>query len=151
MVFALLLIILGVLIKPLHIKLGHIAWCMKAFLFNQTFSDVYLKKKGSKLSFKLQNENVVIIISLLVAINFHSLFFHTMEVNGYQQMFGYTHCSKKLILCSTKERNRHRLGITWRWVNEDIIFIFRVNYLIKKRAIWRDKNFSVTPHNTIAS
>ncbi len=32
--------------------------------------------------------------SQLTAIDFHSIFFHTMEVNGYRQLFGHQHSSK---------------------------------------------------------
>ncbi len=28
---------------------------------------------------------------LMVAIDFHSIVFHTIEVNGYRQLFGYQH------------------------------------------------------------
>ncbi len=31
---------------------------------------------------------------LMVAIDFHSIFFYTVEVNGYRQMFGFQHSSK---------------------------------------------------------
>ncbi len=42
---------------------------------------------------------------LMVAIDFHNIFFHTMEVDAYCQQFGYQHPSKYLILCSTDKRN----------------------------------------------
>ncbi len=34
---------------------------------------------------------------LIVAIHFHIIIFHTIEVNGYRQLFGYQHSSKYLI------------------------------------------------------
>ncbi len=34
---------------------------------------------------------------VMVAIDFHSMGKNTMEVNGYQQMFGYQHSSKYLV------------------------------------------------------
>ncbi len=41
---------------------------------------------------------------LPVDIDFHSIFFpHTMEVNGYSQLFDDQHSSKYLLLCSTEE------------------------------------------------
>jgi len=33
----------------------------------------------------------------LVPIDFHCIFFHTMEVNGDQQLFGYQHSSKNVV------------------------------------------------------
>jgi len=36
---------------------------------------------------------------LAVAIDFHSIFLHTMEVNGCCQLPGYWHSSKYLSLC----------------------------------------------------
>ncbi len=47
-----------------------------------------------------------------------------MEVNGYQQLFGYQYSLKYIFLCSTEERNSHRFGTTWRWVTNDRIVIF---------------------------
>ncbi len=61
--------------------------------------------------------------TIAVAIDFHSIFFHTMEVNGYQQLFGYQKYSKYFILCSAEERN-NRLGTIWEWVNHDKIMSF---------------------------
>ncbi len=37
---------------------------------------------------------------LTVPIDFHSMEKNIMEVNGYQQMFGYQHSPKYLLLCS---------------------------------------------------
>ncbi len=48
--------------------------------------------------------------------------FHTMEVNGYQQLLGYPHSLKCLLLCSAEERNSYMFGTMW--VNEYRIFIF---------------------------
>jgi len=42
----------------------------------------------------------------------HSIFFPTMEVNGYHQLFDYLHSLKYLLLCSTEERNPYRVGKT---------------------------------------
>ncbi len=33
----------------------------------------------------------------MVAIDFHIILFHTIEVNGYRQLFGYQHSSKYLL------------------------------------------------------
>ncbi len=33
---------------------------------------------------------------LTVAIDFHSIFYHTMDVNSYRQLFGYLHSSNSL-------------------------------------------------------
>ncbi len=57
----------------------------------------------------------------MVAIDFHSIV-HSMEVNGYSQLFSYQHSSKYLILCSTEERNSYRFGTTLR--DFDRIFFF---------------------------
>jgi len=43
---------------------------------------------------------------LLDPIDFHSIFLsHSMEVNWDEQLFGYRHFSKYLLLCYTQERN----------------------------------------------
>ncbi len=57
-------------------------------------------------------------------IDFHSIFFPTMEVNGAPKQPGYKLSSKYLPLCSAEQRNSYRFGTTWEWVNDDIIFIF---------------------------
>ncbi len=68
----------------------------------------------------------------IVAIDFHSIFFHTMEVNGYQQLFGNQHSSKYL-LCSTEER-KSGFETTWGWVNDDRIKNF--GWTIPLRGWW---------------
>ncbi len=60
---------------------------------------------------------------LMVAIDFYSIFNHTMEVNGYHQLFGNQHSSKYPLLCSTEDRNSYMFGISGGWVND-----FWVNY-----------------------
>ncbi len=57
-------------------------------------------------------------------IDFHSIFFPTMEVNGAPKQPGYKLSSKYLPLCSAEQRNAYRFGTTWGWVNDDRIFIF---------------------------
>ncbi len=57
-------------------------------------------------------------------IDFHSIFFPTMEVNGAPEQPGYKLSSKYLPLCSAEQRNSYRFGTTWGWVNDDRIFIF---------------------------
>ncbi len=52
------------------------------------------------------------------------VFFPNMEVNGAPKQPGYKVSSKYLPLCSAEQRNSYRFGTTWRWVNDDIIFIF---------------------------
>ncbi len=39
-----------------------------------------------------------------------SIFLHTMEVNGYRQLFGYKHSSKYLLLHPAAEINSYRFG-----------------------------------------
>ncbi len=51
-------------------------------------------------------------------------FFPTMEVNGAPKQLVYTLSSKYLPLCSTEQRNSHRFGTSWGWVNDDRMFIF---------------------------
>jgi len=46
----------------------------------------------------------------------HSRKKKSMEFNGVQQMFGYRHSSKYLLLCSAEERNSYRFETTWRWI-----------------------------------
>ena len=48
-----------------------------------------------------------------LAIDFHSIFFPTMEVNGFRQLSGYQHSSKYLLFTSTEERNSYRFGTTY--------------------------------------
>ncbi len=57
-------------------------------------------------------------------IDFHSMFFPTMEVNGAPKQPGYKLSSKYLPLCSAEQRHSYRFGTTWGWVNDDRIFIF---------------------------
>ncbi len=57
-------------------------------------------------------------------IDFHSIFFPTMEVNGAPKQPVYKLSSKYLPLCSAEQRNSYRFGPTWGWVNDDRIFIF---------------------------
>ncbi len=57
-------------------------------------------------------------------IDFHSILFPTMEVNGAPKQPGYKLSSKYLPLCSAEKRNSYRFVTTWGWVNDDTIFIF---------------------------
>ncbi len=57
-------------------------------------------------------------------IDFHSIFFSTMEVNGAPKQPGYKLSSKYIPLCSAEQRNSYRFGTTWGWVNDDRIKIF---------------------------
>ncbi len=57
-------------------------------------------------------------------IDFHSIFFPTMEINGAPNQPGYKLSSKYIPLCSAEQRNSYRFGTTWGWVNDDRIFIF---------------------------
>lgn len=59
---------------------------------------------------------------MLVPIHIHSMGGKTiLEVNGYQQLFGYTHLSKYLfVLCSSGERNSG--WDKWGGENDDRIF-----------------------------
>ncbi len=57
-------------------------------------------------------------------IDFHSIFFPTIEVNGAPKQPGYKLSSKYLPLCSAEQINSYRFGNTWRWVNDDRMFIF---------------------------
>ncbi len=52
-------------------------------------------------------------------IDFHSIFFPTMEVNGAPKQPGYKLSSKYLPLCSAEQINLYRFGTTWGWVNDD--------------------------------
>ncbi len=57
-------------------------------------------------------------------IDFQSIFFPTMEVNGAPKQPDYKLSSKYLPLCSAEQRHSYRFGTTWGWVNDDRIFIF---------------------------
>ncbi len=56
-------------------------------------------------------------------IDFHSIFFLTMEVNGAPKLPRYKLSSKYLPLCLAEQRRSYRFGNTG-WVNDDTIFIF---------------------------
>ncbi len=60
----------------------------------------------------------------LGTIDFHSIFFPSMEVNGAPKQPGYKRSSKYLPLCSTEQRNSYRFGTNWGWVNDDRMFNF---------------------------
>ncbi len=62
----------------------------------------------------------------MVAIDLVFFYFHTVEVNGSRQHFGYQHYSKYIILCSRVQRNSYRFKTTWEKVNDDRIYIFKV-------------------------
>ncbi len=57
-------------------------------------------------------------------IDFHSIFFPTMEDNGAPKQPGYKLSSEYLPLCSAEQRHSYRFRTTWEWVNDDRIFIF---------------------------
>ncbi len=57
-------------------------------------------------------------------IDFHSIVFPTMEVNGAPKQPGYNLSSKYRPLCSAEQRNSYRFGTTCGRVNDDRIFIF---------------------------
>ncbi len=54
-------------------------------------------------------------------IDFHSIFFPTMAVNGAPKQPGYKLSSKYLPLCSAEQRHSYRFGTTWGWVNDRIL------------------------------
>ncbi len=55
---------------------------------------------------------MLVIKQSMVPIDFHSISFPTMEVNGDQQLFGSSNSLKYIILCSTQERKLYRFGMT---------------------------------------
>ncbi len=57
-------------------------------------------------------------------IDFHSILFPTMEVNGALKQPGYKLTSKYIPLFSAKQGNSYRFGTTWGVVKDDRIFIF---------------------------
>ncbi len=71
----------------------------------------------------------------LGTIDFHSIFFPTMEVNGAPKQPGYKLSSKYLPLCSAEQRNSYKFGTTWGWVNDDRILIFGWTVPLSTRAI----------------
>ncbi len=77
-------------------------------------------------------------------IDFHSIFFPTMEGNGAPKQPGYKLSSKYLPLCSAEQRNSYRFGTTWGWVNDDRIFIFGWTIPLRGDCIipLRQSNFS---------
>ncbi len=69
-------------------------------------------------------------------IDFHSIFFPTMEVNGAPKQPGYKLSSKYLPLCSAEQRNSYRFGTTWGRVNDDRIFIFGWTIPLRCENCW---------------
>ncbi len=57
-------------------------------------------------------------------IDYHSIYFPTMEVNGAPKQPVYKLSSKYLPLCSAEQIHSYRLGTTWGWVNDDTIVLF---------------------------
>ncbi len=54
-------------------------------------------------------------------IDFHIIYFPTMEVNGAPKQPGYKLSSKYLPLCLPEQRHSYRFGSTRGWVNDDWI------------------------------
>ncbi len=71
-------------------------------------------------------------------IDFHSIFYPTMKVNGAPKQPAYKLSSKYLPLCSAKQRNSYRFGTTWGWVNDDRIVIFEWIIPFIMRKLWAD-------------
>ncbi len=53
-------------------------------------------------------------------LNIYNFFVYTTEVNGYQQFFGYDHCSK---LRSTEEWNSYSFVTSWGCFNFGELYI----------------------------
>ncbi len=66
-------------------------------------------------------------------IDFHSIFFPSIEVNDAPKQPDYKLTSKYLPLCS-EQTHSYRFGSTWGWVNDDRIFIF--GWTVPLRLIW---------------
>ncbi len=52
---------------------------------------------------------------MLVAIGLHNVlvfFVCAMDVNGYQQLFGFPHFFPNILFCVQQERRSYRMGIT---------------------------------------
>ncbi len=58
---------------------------------------------------------------LTLAIDLHSIFFHTMEINSYSQLFGYRNLQNTLF-CSQQKKETYT---SLERVNEDRIFAFK--------------------------
>ncbi len=69
-------------------------------------------------------------------IDFHSIFFTTLEVNGAPKQAAYKLSSKYLPLCSVEQRHSYRFGPSWGWVNDDRIFIFGWTIPLKQEKWW---------------
>ncbi len=52
-------------------------------------------------------------------IDFHCIFFLTVEVNGAPKQPDYKLSSEYLPLCSAEQTHSNRVGTTWGWVNND--------------------------------
>ncbi len=90
-------------------------------------------------------------------IDFHSIFFPTMEVNGAKNSVDNKLSSKCLPLCSAEQRNSYRFGMTRGWVNlewleGDRIFIFGWTIPLSTKVNWMDYffiNILKTSSNTL--
>ncbi len=56
------------------------------------------------------------------------------------------HSTKHLLLCSTKERNSYRFGVTWGWINDDRILFFWTDWSILKPSHPPLLNISFVPY-----
>ncbi len=65
-------------------------------------------------------------------IDFHSIFFPTIEVNGALKQPDYKLSSKYLTLCLAVQRNSYRFGTTWGWVKAIAYWIrnFRMRFSV---------------------
>ncbi len=84
---------------------------------------------------------------LLVAIDFHCIFFHMEVNNGYHQLFGYIFLN--IFLCTTEKRNSYRFGMTWGWVHFWVKYPFNlltITYFSnhpKLDIIWKHKHLKL--------
>ncbi len=72
---------------------------------------------------------MLVIKQLMVPIDFHSIYFLTMEVNGNQKLFG-SSTFFKISSFVFNIRNVYSFGTKWGFVNDDN-FCFGVNYSFK--------------------
>ncbi len=77
--------------------------------------DYYRSFKAQKMVF---GPALLVTKLLTVAIDFHSIFFHTMEVNGYSQLFGCQH-SSNIIFVFNSWNKAIQVFISWlKWLQQ---------------------------------
>ncbi len=77
------------------------------------------------------------IILLFAILKHNNLNPHSLPLYGKEQ---HEHALKSLLLCSTKERKSYMFEMTWRWVNDDRMFLYDSRRQPLTSIEWGGKN-----------